>query len=240
MSNPIVSRTTLVSSNTPMTIKGVITKTAFLLSLSAISGFGLFFYALNANLSNALLYTIGIGSLLIGMVLGLVSAFKPHVAKTIAVPFALIEGVLLGGISAIFFRIYPTVPLTALSATFITAAIMLGLYTTGIIKVTARFRSIVTSAVFAIMILYAVQWLFRAFGNSLPFLFDGGLVAIGFSLFVVLIASFSLLIEFDNVEQSVYYQYDESFEWVHSIGILSTLVWMYLEILRLLGYLEDS
>lgn len=240
MSNPIIARTELVASSTPMSVKGVVTKTAFLLSLSAISGFGLFFYALMSNLSSSLLYTFAIGGMIAGVVLGLVSAFKPHLAKAVAVPYALAEGLLLGGISAIFFRIYPSVPLTALSATFVTASIMLGLYATGVVKVTEKFRSVVMSAVFAIMVLYLVQWGFRIFGSTLPFLFSGGLVAIGFSLFVVVIASLSLLIDFDNVEQGVHYGADERFEWVHSMGILSTLVWMYLEILRLLGYLQDD
>lgn len=239
MANPIVSRVEQAVGAIPMTVAGVVKKTAFLLSLSAVSAFGLFFYAMTAQISSSMLYALAIGSMLVGMGLGLLSAFKPNLAKGVAVPYALAEGLLLGGISAIFYRIYPSVPLTALSATFVTAAIMLGLYATGIVKVTQKFRSIITSAVMAIVILYLVQWGFRIFGSSLPYLFDGGLIAIGFSLFVVVIASFSLLLDFDNVDRGVYYGIDQSFEWVHSMGILSTLVWMYIEFLRLLGYLQD-
>lgn len=239
MANPIIARTELATSSTPMTVAGVASKTAFLLSLSAISALGLFFYGMTSAMSSGMLYMLAIGGLIVGMVLGLVSAFKPHLGKAVAVPYALAEGVLLGGISLIVYRIYPSVPLTALSATFVTAGIMLGLYTTGVIKVTEKFRSVVTSAVIAIAILYLVQWGFRAFGSSIPFLFDGGMIAIGFSVFVIIIASLSLLVDFDNVDRGVYYAVDRHFEWTYSMGILSTLVWMYLEFVRLLGYLED-
>ncbi len=240
MSNPIISRTELATSSTPMTIEGVVSKTAFLLAVSGVSAFGLFFYAIASGLSSGALYALALLSMFTALGLGLLSAFKPHLAKSIAIPYALCEGVLLGGVSAVAFRIYPSVPLTALAATFVTAAIMLGLYVTGIIQVTQKFRSIITSATIAIALLYLVQLGFRLFGSSLPFLFDGGLIAIGFSLFVVVIASFNLLLDFDNVDSSVYYGVDKSFEWVHSIGILSTLVWMYLEFLRLIGYLQDD
>lgn len=239
MANPIIARTELTVSAVPMTVQGVVKKTAFLLALSALVGFGLFFYALSVQLSQGLLYAMAIVSLFVGMGLGLLSAFKPQIAKAIAVPYTISEGVLIGALSAIVFRFYPSVPLTALSATFITAAAMLTLYITGIIKVTEKMRSIVTGAIIAIMLVYLVQWGFRLFGSSLPLLFDGGMIAIGFSIFVIIIAAFSLLLDFDNVDRSVYYGVDQSFEWVHSIGILATLVWMYIEFVRLLGYLQE-
>lgn len=240
MSNPIIKRTELATSSTPMTIKGVVSKTTFLLALSAIASIGLFVYGTSSNISSGMLYAMALVCIFVGMGLGLLSAFKPHLAKAISVPYALTEGVFLGAISLITYRVYPSVPFTALSATFVTASLMLGLYATGIIKVTQKFRSIVMSAVIAIAILYAVQLVMRlVFASSIPMLFDGGAIAIGFSIFVIIIASFSLLIDFDNVEQGVYYGVDESFEWTYSMGILSTLVWMYIEFLRLLGYLQE-
>lgn len=240
MANPIIKRTELATSTNPMTVGGVVSKTAFLLGLSGVSSIGLFFYGISTNISSGMLYAMAIISLLVAMGLGLTSAFKPHLGKAVSVPYALTEGVFLGAISLIFYRLYPSVPLTALSATFVTAGLMLGLYATGIIKVTEKFRSIVMSAAIAIAILYAVQLVMRlVFDSSIPFLFDGGMIAIGFSVFVIIIASFSLLIDFDNVDKGVYYGVDESFEWTYSMGILSTLVWMYAEFLRLLGYLQD-
>ena len=240
MANPILSRTTLMTGAVAMSVRGIVAKSAFLLSLAAVAGFGVFFYALTAGLSSGILYTMAIVAVFAGMGLGLVSSFKPHLAKTLAVPYALTEGVLLGAFSLIMYRIYPSVPLSALSATFITAAVMLTLYVTGMVKVTEKFRSIITSAIIAIGILYLVQLGFRLFGSSLPLLFDGGLVAIGFSVFVTLIASFSLLLDFDNVERGVEFGVAREYEWVYSIGILSTLVWMYIEFLRLIGYLQSE
>jgi len=239
MANPIVSRTELAVGGKPMTVKGVVRKTSMLLGLSAVSGLGFFFYALAAGLSSNFIYMTAIVSMFAGVGLSFLMVFKPHLAKTLAVPYALLEGLFLGGISMIFAAMYPSVPLTALCATFVTAAVMLGLYRSGVIKVTDKFRSIMMSAIFAIMLLYIVQWGFAIFGSSLPFLFDGGMIAIGFSLFVVVIASFSLLLDFDNIERGVAMGVSDDYEWIFSVGIMATLVWMYIEFLRLLSYLQD-
>ncbi|MBS9779456.1 MAG: Bax inhibitor-1/YccA family protein [Moraxellaceae bacterium] len=240
MANPIMKRVELEVSATPMTVEGTVKKSAFLLALTAVSGLGFFFYVLAMQLSRAIVYPIAIGSMVAVLILGFVVAFKPHLAKSVAVPYAICEGLLVGGISLFAMSMYPTVPATALCATFVTASLMLGLYRTGVIKVTAKFRSIMTSAIFAIMILYVIQWVMTlAFKSSIPFLFDGGMIAIGFSLFVVVIASFSLLLDFDNIERGVEMGIGKEYEWVFSIGLLTTLVWMYIEFVRLLGYLED-
>ena len=239
MANPIVSRTELAVGGKPMTVIGVVRKTSMLLGLSAVYGLGFFFYALAAGLSSNFIYMTAIVSMFAGVGLSFLMVFKPHLAKTLAVPYALLEGLFLGGISMIFAAMYPSVPLTALCATFVTAAVMLGLYRSGVIKVTDKFRSIMMSAIFAIMLLYIVQWGFAIFGSSLPFLFDGGMIAIGFSLFVVVIASFSLLLDFDNIERGVAMGVSDDYEWIFSVGIMATLVWMYVEFLRLLSYLQD-
>lgn len=239
MANPIVSRTELAVGGRAMTVKGVVQKTSMLMGLSAVSALGLFFYTLSSGLSSGFAQMVGIVAMFVAFGMGLFMTFKPQFAKALAVPYALCEGLFLGGISVVVMRYYPSVPATALCATFVTAAIMLGLYRSGLVKVTAKFRGVIMSAVFAIMILYLLQWAFVAFGSSLPFLFDGGAIAVGFSLFVVVIASFSLLLDFDNVEQGVAMGVSEEFEWIYSVGILSTLVWMYVEFLRLLSYLQD-
>ena len=240
MANPIISRTELTTGAVPMTVGGVVKKTAFLLGLTALSAFGIFFGVLFGAIPAGTVSILSIIAIFSAMGLGLLIAFKPHLAKTLAVPYALIEGVFVGAISAFAFFKFPSVPLMALSATFVTAAVMLTLYSTGVIKVTEKFRSIITSACIAIFIVYMIQLGMRLiFGSSIPLLFDGGLLAIGFSVFVTLIASFSLLLDFDNVERSVSWGVDEDFEWVHGIGILATLVWMYIEFTRLIGYLQD-
>lgn len=240
MANPIISRAELTMSSTPMTVNGVVQKTSMLLAISATVGLGFFFYAAMTGLSQGLITMAAFGSMFAAFGLALFITFKPHTAKTLAVPYALLQGIFLGGISLFFARSYPSIPVTAMCATFVTAAVMLGLYRSGLIKVTQKFRSIVTSAIIAIMLVYAVQWvLYLAFGSSLPFLFEGGLIAIGFSLFVIVIASFSLLLNFDSVEQGIAASVSEDYEWLFSIGLLATLVWMYVEFMRLLSYLQD-
>ena len=239
MANPIISRVDLAVGGEAMSVTGTVKKTALLLAVTAVSALSMFFYA-RTSLSSGAFYPLALISMFVAMGLGIVSAMKPHLAKGLSIPYALVEGVFLGAVCAIAARYYPAVPLMALAATFITAAVMLSLYVTGVIKVTQKMRSIVTSAVIAIMILYAVQLVMRlVFGSSIPLLFDGGMIAIGFSVFVIIIASFSLLLDFDNVDRGVHYGVSKDFEWVYSMGILATLVWMFVEFVRLLSYLQD-
>ncbi len=240
MANPIVSRTELVAGDVPMTVNGVVKKTALLLAVSATTGFGLFFYAIMSQMSSGALIGLFVVAMLATMGIGLASAFKPHLAKTLSVPYAALEGIVIGVASAFAYYKAPSIPLLALSATFVTAAVMLTLYSTRIIKVTEKFRSVVVSATIAIMIVYLVQWVMSlVFGSTIPYLFDGGLIAIGFSVFTTLIASFFLLIDFKNIEDGAMYGVNQEFEWVYGIGVLATLAWMYIEFLRLIGYLQE-
>lgn len=239
MANPILSRVELSVSSNAMTVSGVVKKTSILLATSAATGIAFFFYVLLAGQSG-IIFPALMGSVIATMGLGLYLAFNPIKAKTLAVPYAILEGILIGAFSLYAIRFSPSIPVIALSATFVTAAVMLGLYRSGMIKVTDKFRSVVSSAVMAIFIVYALQWVLSlAFGSSLPFLFDGGMIAIGFSLFVIAIASFFLLLDFDNVERGVAASVSEDYEWIYSIGLLATLVWMYIEFVRLLSYFND-
>lgn len=240
MANPIVSRTELTVGGKTMSVKGVVHKTSFLLGISAIAALGFFFFIITGGISGGMAQMVTFGSMFIAFGLALYMTFKPQKAKSLAAPYAILEGLFLGGVSVMFMAIDPSIPANALAATFVTAAVMLGLYRSGMIKVNEKFRSIMMSAIFAIMLIYIVQWGFVLFGSSLPFLFQtGGLVAIGFSLFVVVIASFSLLLDFDNVERGVAAGVSEEYEWIFSIGILATLVWMYFEFMRLLSHFQD-
>lgn len=240
MSNPLIERTELTTVGNPLSVKGVINKSVFLLALCAATALGIFFYGINTGMSQGTFWGITIAGFVASLVTGVIMMFKPQMAKALAVPYGIFEGLLVGGLSGAVMFIYPSVPATALCATFITAAGMLALYRTGVIKVTDKFRSIVTSATIAIMILYAVTWVLQlAFSTTIPLLFDGGMIAIGFSLFVIVIASFNLLLDFDNIERAAAAGVSDDMEWVLGVGLLATLVWMYIEFVRLLGFLED-
>lgn len=239
MANPIISRTELAVSSTPLTVQGVVRKTAFLLALTALAGTGFFLYGWNTQLTSGFVRMVSMVSIITAFVLSLIIIAKPQTAKTLAIPYALTEGLFVGAISLVVTRIYPTVAFTALSATFITAAIMLALYRANVIRVTEKFRSVMISAVLAIMALYLVQLVMSLMGSSIPLLFDGGIVAIGFSVFVTIIASLSLLLDFDNIDRAKAAGVGQEYEWVLGVGVVATLVWMYVEFLRLLSYLQN-
>ncbi|WP_019518682.1 Bax inhibitor-1/YccA family protein [Faucicola boevrei] len=239
MANPILSSVDMAVSTTPMTIQGVVRKTAFLLGISAFTGISFFMFAVLAGLSSGFIYGASLVSILVAFIMGFVVMSKPHLGKVLAVPYAIFEGILIGAISLFVTTQFPTVAVTAMVATFVTAGVMLALYRANVIKVTEKFRSVMMSAIIAISLVYLVQIGLSLFGNSIPYLFSGGATAVAFSLLVVVIASFSLLLDFDNVERAYQSGVDKSFEWVLSIGILSTLVWMYIEFVRLLRNLQD-
>jgi uncharacterized YccA/Bax inhibitor family protein len=239
MANPIISRAELAVSSTPMTVQGVIKKTTFLLGLTTITGIAFFLYSLMAGVSSGFISMMALGSIITAFIMGWVIIAKPHLGKVLAIPYAILEGVVIGAISLFVTVKYPTIAPTAMVATFVTAAVMLALYQSRVIRVTEKFRSVLISAVIAITLVYLVQIGLSLFSSSIPYLFSGGVVAIGFSLFVVIIASLSLLLDFDNVERAKAAGVDESYEWVLSIGILSTLVWMYIEFVRLLRNLQN-
>lgn len=239
MANPILSRVELTASSTPLSVQGVVRKTTFLLTLTALMGLGFFFYGGQLGLTSGFVRMLSLGSVLIAFILSWVIIAKPHMAKTLAVPYALCEGLFVGAISLVISRYYPTVAISAISATFITAAVMLALYRSGVVKVNEKFRSITISAMIAISLVYLVQIILSLLGSGIPSLFSGGLLAIGFSIFVVIIASLSLLMDFDNVEKARAMQISSEYEWVFGVGLVSTLVWMYVEFVRLIGYLQD-
>lgn len=238
MANPILSRVELATSSVPLTTQGVVRKTGFLLGLTALSGVG--FYAYAGTLPNqGFVSMLAMVSAILAFVLGLAICFKPMMAKTLAIPYAITEGVFVGALSLMANRYYPMIGFTALSATLVTAFVMLALYRSGVIKVTEKFRSVMMGAILAITILYLVQLVMRLMGGSIPLIFNGGIVAIGFSVFVTIIASLSLLLDFDNVDRAKSAGVGQEYEWVLGVGILSTLVWMYVEFLRLLSNLQN-
>lgn len=237
---PIVERRKLLTSDTPMTIKGVASKTAFLFALTALAGVAMFWYADALQLSKNGLYSLSLFSLIAGLVLMLTTAFKSDLSKWLCVPYALFEGVAFGAFSGAAFDFMPSIPLNAFFATITTAFCVLGLYVAGVIKVSKNFRAMTLSAISALLVLYSVQLSLKLLGQSLPLLFDGGVVGIGFSLASICLASCCLVLDFDEVEQSTALNADKGFEWVYAMGLLSTLIWIYFQFLRLFRYAENG
>lgn len=239
--NPILTRVETYSDvSQPMTIQGAIQKSVLLTVIAAVVGIAIFLYsAITLNINTA--YAASLVGLIGGFVLALISTFKPTTAPKLAIPFALFEGAFLGGISMIFQVQYPGVPLQALLATFVTTLVMFALYKFQIVRATEKFKSVVISATIAISLVFVVQILMSLmFSSSIPYIFESNWLGIGFAAFVAVIASLNLILDFDLVESAAAMRAPKYMEWLSGIALLSTLVWMYISFLRLLGLLSDD
>jgi len=224
-----------------MTVRGTMNKFGFLFILML----GTCFFAWNRFYSGedpmTMMMIGGIG----GLVLALVMAFRPKASPWLASAYALLEGLFVGAVSAFydfaFKTSYPGIVMHAVGLTLIVALVMFVLYTTRIIKVTKQFRAIITVATISIAILYLVQWISYAISGSTLVAFTNAStpLGIGFSVFVVALAALNLLLNFDTIEKGAQARAPKYMEWFSAFGLLVTLVWLYLEILRLLSKLRD-
>lgn len=210
-----------------MTVKGAVNKS---LILGAILIATAFFAAI---LANPLLMWVGVIG---GIISVLIASFKPTTAPITAPLYAVFEGLALGTISMYFAQIIsPVIVMNAILLTMLALFTMLTLYRTGVIKATEKFRSIVMTATGAIAVLYLVNMALGLFGVNIPYLHESGPIGIGISLVIVGIASLNLILDFDQFEKGEQYQVPKYMEWMASLGLLVTLVWLYIEILRLLA-----
>jgi len=176
-----------------------------------------------------------------GLVLALVLMFKPLWAPFLAPAYALLEGLVVGGISAIyndaFAKVAPGIVMQAVILTFGTAIAMYLLFTFRIIRVTERFRSIMFAAIGGIALFYFITFILSLFGVNVSGLHNGSMLSIGISIAITAIAALSLLLDFDRIEQGTAMGAPKQMEWYCAFGLLVTMVWLYIEILRLLGNL---
>ncbi|MEJ7911875.1 MAG: Bax inhibitor-1/YccA family protein [Chitinophagaceae bacterium] len=179
------------------------------------------------------------GSLIGGFVVAMVIMFKKEWSPYLALAYAALEGLFLGAISAVFhaaFAVsYPGIIMQAVLLTLGTCVAMYGLYHFGIIRATNKFKKVIITATMGIAFFYLINMVLRLFGVEMPFLHDNSLLGIGISLFIVVIAALNLILDFDRIEQGAAQGAPKYFEWYGAFGLLVTLVWLYLEILRLLS-----
>ena len=184
-----------------------------------------------------------IGSAILGFITAMVVIFKKEWAAYLTPVYALFEGVFLGAISAtynnIFAKTAPGIVTQAVLLTFGVVISMYLLYRFRVIKVTEKFRSIILMATAGIAIFYLLAIVLRLFHVDIAFIHEGSTIGIGFSLFVVAIAALNLLLDFDMIEKGVAAGAPKYMEWYGAFGLLVTIVWLYLEILRLLAKLAD-
>jgi uncharacterized YccA/Bax inhibitor family protein len=169
----------------------------------------------------------------------MVTVFKKEWSPVTAPIYALLEGLALGGLSAVFDLRYPGIIIQAVSLTFGTLFVLLLAYRSGLIQVTQKFRLGVIAATGGIFLFYMMQMLLGLFGIRFVAINGSGFIGIGFSLFVVAIAALNLVLDFDFIEKGVQFGAPKYMEWYGAFGIMVTLVWLYLEILILLSKMRS-
>jgi uncharacterized YccA/Bax inhibitor family protein len=216
-----------------MRLQGVINKTALLLALTVATA-SWAWLALPQGLAGPLL----LGGVIVGLVLAVVTFFRPQAAPVTAPLYAVVQGVVLGVISELYEARYGGITLTAVALTFATMGAMLLAYTTRLIRVTQRFRAIVVTATLGILATYLVSLVMRLFGAELPVINDPTPLGILVSLVIVGVAALNLVLDFDFIARGVANGAPRRMEWYGAFALLVTLIWLYLELLRLLSKLR--
>jgi uncharacterized YccA/Bax inhibitor family protein len=222
-----------VTAEDAMTVMGTVHRTAFLLLLLVAAAI----WVWNKS-PQAVMPWLGIGGIG-GFVVAIVTVFKKQWAPITSPIYAVLEGLLLGGISSMFEASYPGIVIQAVGLTFGTLFALLMAYRSGLIKVTDKFRLGVVAATGGIFIVYLISFVMGFFGKTIPFIHQSGTVGILFSLFVVVVAALNLVLDFDFIERGAERGAPKYMEWYAAFGLLVTLVWLYIEILRLLSKLRS-
>jgi uncharacterized YccA/Bax inhibitor family protein len=225
-----------VAGGQTMTLQGVVNKTFILSVLMVISG-GFSWQMVQANPSVAGL--LGIGSALAGFVLVMISSFRPTWSPAIAPAYGVVEGVFVGVISARYAALYNGIVLQAALLTLGILFALLFAYQSRLIKATENFKLGLIAATGGIAIVYLASMVLGIFGIQIPLIHESGMVGIVFSLVVVVIAALNLVLDFDFIENGVAHGAPKYMEWQAALGLLVTLVWLYIEMLRLLSKLRS-
>jgi uncharacterized YccA/Bax inhibitor family protein len=225
--------------STTMTVQGTVSKTFLLLAILSATAAWSWWAVMNQRLEPIVVPGAAIG----GFVIALITIFKPTTAPWTAPVYAAFQGVFLGALSCLIENSVPGryhgLAAQAVSMTAGTLFVMLFVYSTRLVRVTDRLRAGIVSATGALFLVYLGAMIARLFGFSVPFLTSATPLSIGFSVFVVGLAAFNLLLDFDFIEKGAEVGAPRYMEWYGAFGLMVTLIWLYLEILRLLRKLQD-
>lgn len=223
-----------------MSLNGTVNKTAILLLLAVLTAAFAWSQALTPAGELAPGFGIYVwGGAIGGFVIALVTVFKKAWSPVTAPLYALVEGFFLGAISAMYNHLYEGIVLQAVMLTFGTLFALLMAYRSGLIKATENFKLGVVAATGGIALVYLATIVLGFFNINIPLIHESGIVGIGFSLFVIVIAALNLVLDFDFIETGVEQGAPKYMEWYGAFGLMVTLVWLYLEFLRLLAKLRD-
>lgn len=221
-----------------MTLNGTVNKTAFLLVLvlvGAMYSWSQFNSLADIGAMQGLAMVGAIG----GFVLALVTIFKPQWAMFTAPAYAALEGLFVGAVSALFELRYPGIVMQAVGLTFGTMGALLLAYRSGLIRATEKFRLGVFAATGGVALFYLASMIGGFFGHSFSVITSSSPMGIGFSAIVVVIAALNLILDFDSIERGIEARAPKYMEWYGAFGLVVTLVWLYLEMLRLLSKLNS-
>ena len=242
-SNPALNKKTFtslkgvsVANNQVMTIQGTVSKTGILLFLAFVSAswtWKQFFFFENPSVS--LYITVGIIG---GLIAAMVGIFRPQASPIAAPIYAVFEGLFLGGVSSMFEMRFPGIVIQAVGLTFGTLLALLFAYKSRIIKPTENFKLGVAAATGGVFFMYMASFVLGFFGISIPFIHGSGIFGIGISIVIVIIAALNLVLDFDFIEQGAEEETPKFMEWRAALGLMITLVWLYIEILHLLSKLR--
>ena len=247
--NPALSDAIFTNAGSPpsaqgvMTLNGTINKTGLLLMATILTAAWSFDQSYQPGLRSGEALFVpsiwlavgGIG----GFILALITTFKKTWSPVTAPLYALLEGLFLGSVSAGFEARYPGIVMQAIFGTFGTLFALLAAYRSGLIKATENFKLGVAAATGGIFLVYMLSFILGFFGITMPFIHDSGPMGIAVSLFVVVVAALNLVLDFDFIENGEKMGAPKYMEWYAAFGLLVTLVWLYIELLRLLAKLKD-
>lgn len=222
-----------------MSVRGTINKFGFLL-LMIIAG-AAYSWHLFEQAQTGLMNTLMMVGIFGGLITAIAISFKPNWAPYLAPLYGLLEGLFVGAISAIlnaaFAEKYPGLVMQAVGLTFGVAIAVFLLYNFRIIRATEKFKSVIIAATMGIALFYLLTMVLRLFGVNVSFMYDSSMLSIGISLFVVAIAALNLILDFDMIEQGAERGAPKFMEWFGAFGLMVTLVWLYIEMLKLLSKL---
>jgi uncharacterized YccA/Bax inhibitor family protein len=241
--NPALSDNTFtavgrVRAEEAMTAQGTATKALLLLLCVLVTAswiWSKYFQTMNPQVVTPWL----MGGAIAGLIVAVVTVFKPTWASITAPLYALLEGLVVGGVSAMLEAQFQGIVIQAVALTFGTCLVMLMAYKTGLIRATENFKMGVVAATGGIFVFYLITMVLGFFGIRMPLMYGNSWASIGFSIFVVIIAALNLVLDFDFIEQGAAQGAPKYMEWYGAFGLMVTLIWLYLEILRLLAQLRS-
>lgn len=232
----LIHESTFIDYNETMTVKGTINKSIFML-IGLLATATVTFLLVASGLLNP--YLPLFTGAIVGLVFVLIASFKPQYSAWIAPGYSIFEGMFVGAVTVVFELLYPGIAIQAVGATFVTFVVCFALYRLGIVKVTEKFKSVVVAATIGIALYYFLSWILTFFISYQPVHYGNSLMSVGISVFVIIIAALNLFLDFDMIEKGAAQRNPKFMEWFGAMGLMITLVWLYIEFLRLFSKLAS-